>query len=569
VAPAARLTCARAQRRGGALRHSAIAPARLYRLSTRAAAGLDRLTLPPPTGGRLTGGMTTTSAGKLAPNALGLPSVLFCIVTGAAPLAAMMFNVPITVLGGGFGAPAAFLIATVVLTIFSVGYIEMSQRVTSAGGFYTFVTRGLGPVAGLGSGILIALCYVIFSAAVMGVLGYFAATSFQDWFGIDLPAWFYTLVSLCIISMFGWFHIELTAKVLGVALVAEVLALMVLAVGVVVSGGASGLTLTPLNPAEVFDNDAAIKTFGAAAVGIALFGAFWSWVGFEMAPNYAEESRNPRRITKIATYGSVIGLGIFYTFIAWVFVVGWGTDGVAPGVAGQFDGKYGSAFYPLADRFVGSGLTTMLEILIITSSFACAMAFYNTAARYLYSLAREGLLPRALGRTHVSRHSPYFASMTVTALVGMYLLGFTIYDSSTTGYFLKLGTWTPLLGVLGILAVQAIVSFAIIRYFQTTARDEAHWWRTGLAPLLGGLGQIGACYLLIDNRSTLSGAADVLFVKAIPYVVLITFLIGCGAALWMRANARQRFSSIGSFEHQDPLVHEPAIAGGPHVPVGT
>ena len=68
--------------------------------------------------------------GELASGALGLPSVLFCIVTGAAPLAAMMFNVPITVIGGGYASPAAFLVATVALTIFSVGYIEMGRRVT-------------------------------------------------------------------------------------------------------------------------------------------------------------------------------------------------------------------------------------------------------------------------------------------------------------------------------------------------------------------------------------------------------------------------------------------------------
>ena len=30
----------------------------------------------------------------LAKDVLGLPRVLFCIVTGAAPIAAMMFNVP-------------------------------------------------------------------------------------------------------------------------------------------------------------------------------------------------------------------------------------------------------------------------------------------------------------------------------------------------------------------------------------------------------------------------------------------------------------------------------------------
>src|SRR5919197_2762621 len=126
---------------------------------------------------------------ELAKGALGLRQVLFCIVTGAAPLAAMMFNIPITVLGGGYAAPAAFLIATVVLTIFSVGYIEMSRRVTAAGGFYTFITRGLGPVVGMGTAALISLCYVIFCAAVIGVTSYFASVSFNDWFGVDVPAW--------------------------------------------------------------------------------------------------------------------------------------------------------------------------------------------------------------------------------------------------------------------------------------------------------------------------------------------------------------------------------------------
>ena len=87
-------------------------------------------------------------SGALAKDALGLPAVLFCIVTGAAPLAAMMFNVPVAVSGGGYAVPAAFLVATIALTIFSTGYIEMSQRVTSAGGFYTFISRGLGNVHG-------------------------------------------------------------------------------------------------------------------------------------------------------------------------------------------------------------------------------------------------------------------------------------------------------------------------------------------------------------------------------------------------------------------------------------
>ncbi|WP_127360110.1 hypothetical protein [Actinacidiphila soli] len=93
---------------------------------------------------------TTEASHRLASGALGLPGVIFCIVTGAAPMTAMLFNVPVAVMGSGYSAPAAFLLATLALTIFSVGYIAMSRRVTSAGVFYTFVTRGLGSVRGPG-----------------------------------------------------------------------------------------------------------------------------------------------------------------------------------------------------------------------------------------------------------------------------------------------------------------------------------------------------------------------------------------------------------------------------------
>lgn len=188
--------------------------------------------------------------GRLDSAALGLPSVLFCIVTGAAPMTAMLFNVPVAVMGGGYAAPAAFLLATVALTVFSVGYIAMSRRVTSTGGFYTFISRGLGRITGVGSGVLIALCYIIFSAAVIGVMGYFAATSVEEWTGVSVPVAVYMFGGLAVMSLLAWFHIELTAKVLGVLLVSEVLVLLVLGVGVLIDGGAHGLSAAPSTPAS-------------------------------------------------------------------------------------------------------------------------------------------------------------------------------------------------------------------------------------------------------------------------------------------------------------------------------
>jgi amino acid transporter len=297
----------------------------------------------------------------------------------------------------------------------------------------------------------------------------------------------------------------------------------------------------------IFDNPAAVQVFGTGAAGIALFAAFWSWVGFEMAPNYAEETRNPHRIAKAATYGSVIGLGIFYVLVSYVFVTGWGLTGAAEAVEAQYAGDIASAFYPLTDRYVGAWATALMEILIVSGSFACAMAFYNTSARYLFALGREGVLPRALARTS-KRQSPATASMTVTVLAGLYCLGFVLNDPSNEGALLKLGTWSPLLGVLGLLGIQALVSLAIIRYFLTSARDGFRWWSTLVAPLLGFAAMVAACVLLVVNRYALAGTDDALYLAVLPWVVLAVFTIGMVLAAILRTRDPERYAGIGQFE---------------------
>ncbi|MDQ6803470.1 MAG: APC family permease [Actinomycetota bacterium] len=497
---------------------------------------------------------------RLAGNAVGLPQVLFMIVTGAAPITAMLFNVPVAVQGGGSAAPAGFLIATIALTIFSVGYVAMARRVTASGGFYSFISHGLGQTAAAGSGVLIWMCYIIFVPAVLGVCGYFGHSALVYFFSINLPAWLIEAVALAVMSILAWFHIELTAKVLGVFLGFEVLALLVFGIAVLVQGGAHGLSAAPFDPTSIFNNAAAVKVFGAAAAGIALFGAFWSWVGFEMAPNYAEESRSPKKLMGPATYISVIGLGLLYMFISYMFVTGWGQTGSAQAVADQFSGKYVSAFFPLTTHFVGGFLTDGFKVLIVSSSFACATAFYNTSARYAFSMSRERLLPGAFSQTHPVHNSPHRASMLVTVLSALWIIGFTASDSSNAAALLKMGTWLPLLGVLGILFVQALASVAIVRYFLTTARDGFHWWRTLAAPIIGAMAMLAACYLLIANRAALSGAGHAFFIQAIPWFVAGTFLVGIGIGLYYRAVDIARHNSIGRVVFDPPSADDPTGA---------
>lgn len=484
-------------------------------------------------------------------NALGLPALFFCIATAAAPLTALLFNTPVIVSGSGYAVPAAFIVSTLMLLVFTVGYLEISKRVTTAGGFYSFASHGFGQTIGLGTAAVVTLSYAVLSASLEGVFGYFATTSIQNWFSIDIPIWVFLFGALIINVGFLWFDIQITARILGAFFVAEVAVSLIFAVAVLVQGGNDGLSLAPLNPADLFDNSTAVAAFGAAAPGIALFGAFWSFVGFEMAPNYGEESQEPGRILSKATYLTLIILGVFYVFVTWAFVEGWGNHLVGQGVAGQFDGKYASAYYPLTDRYVGSALTTGFELFIITSAFACQLAFFNTGARYLFALGREGILPRALGRTHDQHRTPHVAGLVLAVVLAAYIAAFFADDSSTEAALLKLGTWSPLLGVLGILLVQALVSFAIVRYFLTTGREHFHWFKTLTAPIAGGLLMLFSAWLLIHNRNTLAGAKDVPFVDAIPWVIPITFALGVGAALWFRARDRVRWAAVGRFVHED------------------
>src|SRR5215468_7003672 len=133
-----------------------------------------------------TGHTTYDVAGRkdvdlLHTRAVGLFGVLFLTVTGAAPISAMLFNTPVAVgFGNGIGAPAAFMFATVVLLIFSVGYCAMARKVTAVGGFYSFISHGLGRELGMAMGLGSVVAYSVFEASLCGGFAYFMNLKIHD-----------------------------------------------------------------------------------------------------------------------------------------------------------------------------------------------------------------------------------------------------------------------------------------------------------------------------------------------------------------------------------------------------
>jgi amino acid transporter len=510
------------------------------------------------------------SGQKLKVGAVGLAGVLFMAVANAAPITAMTGNVPIAVAyGNGLGAPAGFLVATVVLTLFTVGYVAMARHITTAGAFYGFVTHGLGQVWGMATGFLATMAYIVFEGSLVGIFAYFANSALATWFGWNVNWLLLAVIGILIIAALGYFDINIAAAILGFFLICEVVLLALLAFAVLFKGGGpDGLLASSVNPLNAFkslpdgggfDIQSAGSTLAAGSAAIGVFFAFWSWVGYETTAVYGEESRNPKKIVPRATLIAVVGLGLFYTFVSWMVIAG---NGAKASIDLAANNSLGMFVDLASNNLGGSWVGEIYLFLVVSGSFACALAFHNAASRYLYAIGREiPSVRRSLGATHSKHGSPHISSavQTVVTLVLTVAFYFLTNDGSTPqrgAYIYEYGL-LALLGTMAILIVQSITSVSVIWYFHVNKTHPGSFLTTGIVPALGTVGMLYVVYLLFSNLSFAGGgAAGSPLFKAIPYIVLGTFVIGLAAALLLRKRSPEVYQAIGRTVLED--THERA-----------
>ena len=136
---------------------------------------------------------STAGANQLRKNSLGVGAVTFLVISAAAPLTAVAGGVPISMLlGNGAGIAGSFLLVTIILLLFAVGYCAMARHVSNAGGFYAYAARGLGGRVGGAAALVAILSYNAMQIGVLGLLGaaYInlifigLAGRFAQWFGL-------------------------------------------------------------------------------------------------------------------------------------------------------------------------------------------------------------------------------------------------------------------------------------------------------------------------------------------------------------------------------------------------
>lgn len=510
-------------------------------------------------------GPASHDSSRLKVGAIGLIGVLFMALANAAPVTAMSGNVPIAIgFGDGVGIPGAFLFATIILTLFSIGFVAMARHVTTTGAFFGFISQGLGQAWGMASGFVATMAYIVFEGSIIGILAYFANATVNSWFHTDVNWFILGLIGIAVIAVLGYYDINIAAVVLGVFLVCEVLLLGALSLSILFHGGGhDGLVGSVLNPIQGFSSLGAggtapghsgsfgLKGAGGAALpagtaAIGLFFAFWSWVGFETTAVYGEESRNPKKIVPRATLIAVIGLGLFYTFVSWMVISG---NGLSESISLSTSSNPLNLFEGIFRTYLGEWAVRVFEFLTVTGSFACAMAFHNAASRYIYAFGRETpSLRRSIGATHAHHGSPHIASVVQSVITLVITIAFFVVKGSSVtnaAYIYQYGI-LAVMGTMGVLVVQAVTSVAVIWYFHVKKVHPGNMITTGVIPALGAIGMIYVVYLLYSNLDFAGGAAagSPLF-KAIPYIVLITFLAGLGIALLVRFRNPAQYQAIG------------------------
>ena len=396
----------------------------------------------------------------------------------------------------GTAFPLSFVFSMIAVLFVASSVIAFSRKLQSASFAFTYSKEGLGPKFGYITGWIALLAYGMAAPLNYSGFGIMISEFMMRQFGVQVSwMWFFVVASLAasVLSCFGISH---SARVTLIFLVLEVVVMTAL-FGSVILGG----TQNSWQPFLYHNAPHGFSSLGAGMV----FGIL-SFTGFEAAANLGEETRDAARTIPRAIGLSVVLIGLFYIAGAYVADIAFHLN--ASALAND-----GAPYDAICRRFWGNRWAWLLDLTVLNSVFANAIAGQVSMVRNLFSLGRAGVLPKFLGRTH-SSGVPFPAIAVDLALC--LLLGLS------TGRWL--GAWGAfkLMGTImsiGLILVYGLVSAALPFYFLRKHRGEFSRWRHLSVPVICVL-------LLLPPLYGTIWPAPLFPYSVAPYVVIAWIVIG-------------------------------------------
>src|ERR1700751_3026248 len=158
---------------------------------------------------------TTMTGTRLKAAAIGLPGATMQAVATIAPAIAGLFFTQYVVSLTGVTAPFAYVLGVCIVLMLGSTLVQLSKHMSSAGGYYTFVSRAINPRVGF----MTAWMYVFYNPVCAGPIyayfGYLLEQELNSHYGINAPyLWWLTLVVFApFVAFLAWRGLAISVRV--------------------------------------------------------------------------------------------------------------------------------------------------------------------------------------------------------------------------------------------------------------------------------------------------------------------------------------------------------------------
>jgi amino acid transporter len=474
----------------------------------------------------------TSIEGNRLTGEVGVMRIAAIGVATSAPLAVVAGYLAIVIaLGNGLGAPLAFMFVGCVLGLFAVGYTEMARILPRAGGFYVYITAGLGRPIGLAATLIALLAYFFLAVGTYTLIGLAAEQLVRDELGgPSIPWWLFVAGALLLSTLLAYRELNVSAKVVSFLMLFEFALILSFDFTVFFSGGASGLPHEPFSPAN----------FVSGTPGLALLFVSGMFVGFESTAVYRDEARDPEKTIPRATYLIVGFLTLFYAGTTYLLIASFGAEN-AIALASE---DPANAFLRALGNELGQKAVIACYVLLCTSLYGAALSLHNVLSRFLFRMGENGLAPSGLSQIHPKHNAPSRASLTTGIVLALIMVPFPILGAEADLlYARQLGV-----GIFGFIMLLFLTSIAVIVFFLRT-KVKLHPWRTIVAPVSSAM-----CLFLVFALSNFN-FADTIGMSQFAANIVLALIYGVGIGgvlwgLWLRAKKPHVFARIGAGEQE-------------------
>jgi amino acid transporter len=385
----------------------------------------------------------------------------------------------------GSYAPLAFVACGIAIGAVALCFAEAGSRVPTSGGAYGAIEAALGPFAGYVAGTLLWVSNALACGAIAAALADAVASLLPE----EERA--IARVGVILLSVGGLALLNVGGVSRGLHFVrgATAVKLVPLLVFVVVGASAMHASSGPRVPPS------------AAGLGRALLLALFMLTGMEGPLSASGEVAAPARTIPRALAASMVSMILLYV----------GVQVVAQGVLGD---ALATSSAPLADAMgrISPALRALMLAGAAFSMFGWIGSDLLGTPRVLFALARDGLLPRALGRVHPKSRAPHVAILVYAVLAAGLAL---------TGTFAELA-------VLSTLATVALYVGGCAAAWLLARRGVARAGEPLGLPLLGGIAAFGVAAMLA--MVALASWAEIASLLVAVGLASLTYLLRRGRA---------------------------------------